>query len=262
MKDKIIKYCFVYGLLIVCILEYTLYSQANSSALSNEMLAWGFRRGGNHAQAVLDTKSEKVVREFDGISMGNSESRSIYLTFDCGYEAGYTESILDTLAEHDVKAVFFITAHYLNTASDMVKRMIEEGHIVGNHTVNHKCLPNISDDDIKKEIMDLHNAVYEKFEYEMTYFRPPKGEFSQRVISIAKELGYTTVMWSSAYDDWDNNKQGREAYGKKKVLDNLHNGCVLLLHSTSQDNMSILGDVIKEARNMGYEFKSIDEFER
>ena len=150
----------------------------------------------------------------------------------------------------------------MNTASDIVKRMIEDGHIVGNHTVNHKCLPNLRDEEIKDEVMKLHNAVYEKFGYEMKYFRPPKGEFSERVISKVKELGYTTVMWSSAYDDWDKNKQGRTEYGKKKILDNMHNGCVLLLHSTSEDNSKILNEVIKEVKNMGYEFKNIDEFER
>ena len=140
--------------------------------------------------------------------------------------------------------------------------MIEEGHIVGNHTVNHKCLPDISDEEIRKEVMNLHNSVYEKFGYEMTYFRPPKGEFSERVISVVKDLGYTTVMWSSAYDDWDKEKQGREEYGKKKIVDNMHNGCVLLLHATSSDNSNILSDVIKDIKNMGYEFKNIDEFER
>lgn len=138
--------------------------------------------------------------------------------------------------------------------------MIEEGHIVGNHTVNHKCMPNLSDEEIKNEIMNLHNAVFEKFGYEMKYFRPPKGEFSQRVVKLAKDLGYTTVMWSSAYDDWDKEKQNREEYGKKKIIENIHNGCVLLLHSTSKDNSNILSDVITEINRMGYEFKSIDEF--
>lgn len=261
MKDKMIRYGFVSGLLIICILQFALCSQATNN-LSNNMLAWGFRRGENHAQAVLDTESKKVVDKYDGISIGNNEKPYVYLTFDCGYEAGYTTEILRVLRENNVKAVFFITAHYLNSASDMVKQMIEEGHIIGNHTVNHKCLPTISDEQIKKEVMDLHNALYEKFGYEMTYFRPPKGEFSERVISIVKDLGYTTVMWSSAYDDWDKNKQGREEYGKKKVLDNLHNGCVLLLHSTSQDNMNILDAIIKGARDMGYEFRDIREFER
>ena len=196
-----------------------------------------------------------------GISMGNSEKNYIYLTFDMGYEAGYTAHILDVLKENNVKALFFITGHYLNTQEELVKRMIEEGHAVGNHTVNHKALTTLSDEQIKSEIMTLHNALYDKLGYEMTYFRPPKGEYSQKVLSIVTGLGYKTVLWSSAYDDWDENKQGREEYGKKKILDNLHNGCVLLLHATSKDNSNILDAVIKEAQNMKYEFKSIDEFE-
>lgn len=260
MKDKIINRSFVVVLLLTCIVQFTMFS--NATSLSNELLAWGFRRGENHSQATLDTKSENVIKAYDGISMGGKDSNKVYLTFDCGYEAGYTEAILDALAKTDVKATFFITAHYLNTASDIVKRMIEEGHIVGNHTVNHKCLPNISDEEIQEEVMKLHNAVYEKFGYEMTYFRPPKGEFSERVIKIVKDLGYTTVMWSSAYDDWDTNKQGREEYGKKKIVDNIHNGCVLLLHATSEDNSKILLDVINDIKNMGYEFKNINEFEK
>ncbi len=260
MKEKIIRHFCAFLLLLVCIVQFSLYSQANT--LNNDILAWGFRRGENHEQSTLDTASEKVIKDYDGIAMGNKESNFVYLTFDCGYEQGYTEKILDVLKENNVKATFFITAHYLNTSSDIVKRMIEEGHIVGNHTVNHKCLPNLSDEEIKKEIMDLHNAVFEKFGYEMKYFRPPKGEFSQRVIDIVTKLNYTTVMWSSAYDDWDNEKQNREEYGKNKILDNIHNGCVLLLHATSKDNSIILDDVIKKTREMGYEFKNINEFEK
>lgn len=260
MKDKIFKRSFIIMLLLSCLVQFSIFS--NAISLSNELLAWGFRRGENHNQPTLDTKSEKVMRDFDGITMGNKNSNKVYLTFDCGYEAGYTETILDVLEENDVKATFFITGHYLNTASDIVKRMIEDGHIVGNHTVNHKCLPNISDEEIKSEVMNLHKAVFEKFGYEMNYFRPPKGEFSERVINVVKDLGYTPVMWSSAYDDWDTNKQGKEEYGKKKILDNIHNGCVILLHATSEDNSKILGEVIKEIKNMGYEFKNINEFER
>ena len=155
--------------------------------------------------------------------MGSEDSNSIYLTFDLGYEAGYTEQILDVLKENNVKAVFFITGHYLNSEPDLVKRMIEEGHIVGNHTVNHKSLVDLSDEEIEDEIMNLHKSLYEKFGYEMTYFRPPKGEFSERVLKIAKDLGYTAVLWSNAYDDWDENNQGREEYGKSKILNYLHN---------------------------------------
>jgi len=193
---------------------------------------------------------------------GNSEKKYIYLTFDCGYEAGYTEKILKTLTDNEITATFFITAHYLNSAEDMVKKIIESGSAIGNHTVNHKNLVNLSDDEIKKEIMDLHNALYEKLGYEMKYFRPPKGEFSERVLSTVNSLGYTSVFWSNTYDDWDKNNQGRGEYGKKKILDNLHNGSIILLHSTSEDNSLILDDIIKEAKNMGYEFKSLDGFER
>ena len=110
--------------------------------------------------------------------------------------------------------------------------------------------------------MKLHNSVFEKFGYEMKYFRPPKGEFSARVLNIVNSLGYRTIMWSSAYDDWDTEKQNREDYGKKKILDNIHNGCVLLLHATSKDNSTILDDIIKEIKSMGYDFQSVDNFVR
>ena len=119
----------------------------------------------------------------------------------------------------------------------------------------------IDNETIKKEVMDLHSAVYDKFLYEMKYIRPPKGEFSERTLDYTNSLGYKTVMWSLAYDDWDESKQGREVYGKNKVLDNVHNGAIILLHSNSKDNSNILNDVIKEIRNMGYEFDTLDNFE-
>ena len=140
--------------------------------------------------------------------------------------------------------------------------MIDEGHIIGNHTVNHKSMPDISNDMIKEEVMKLHMAVYEKFGYEMKYIRPPKGEYSERTLSYTNSLGYKTVMWSFAYDDWDEAKQGREEYGKEKILSNIHPGCVMLLHATSRDNAAILDDVIKEIKKMGYEFKSLNEFKK
>ena len=122
-------------------------------------------------------------------------------------------------------------------------------------------MPELNEEQIKKEVMDLHTAIYSKFNYEMKYIRPPKGEFSEYSINCTNELGYKTVMWSSAYDDWDVEKQNREEYGKNKIIDNVHNGCVLLLHATSKDNSVILSDVIKEIKNMGYEFKNVNEFE-
>ena len=260
MKEQVKRFVMALSLLLVCMMQFSIY--ADASNISNDIQRWGFKRGENNNQPSLDAKAKQIIDSFDGITIGNSNEKNVYLTFDNGYEAGYTEKILDSLKNTNVKATFFITAHYLNTASDIVKRMIEEGHIVGNHTVNHKDLTKLSDEEIKDEIMNLHNAVYEKFGYEMKYFRPPKGESSERVIKITKEFGYTTVMWSSAYDDWDKDKQNREEYGKKKIIDNIHNGAVILLHATSKDNSVILESVINEVKSRGFEFKNIDTFER
>ena len=229
--------------------------------LSNKKIGWGIQRKNNHEQPDLGTKNKELISKYNGMALGNIEKKYIYLTFDLGYEAGYTEKILDALKKNNVKGTFFITAHYLNTQPNLVKKMIDDGHIVGNHTVNHKSMPEIDNETIKKEVMDLHTAVYDKFGYEMKYIRPPKGEFSERTLNFTNSLGYKTVMWSLAYDDWDESKQGREEYGKKKVIENIHNGAIILLHSNSKDNSNILNDVIKEIKKLGYEFDTIENFE-
>lgn len=233
---------------------------SSTGIVSSKKIEWGIKRGKNHEQPNLGDENKKIIDKYEGISMGNSEKPYIYLTFDCGYEAGYTEKILEVLKQNDVKATFFITGHYLNSASYLVKKMIDEGHIIGNHTVDHICMPEVSEEEIKEDVMELHTALYNKFNYEMKYIRPPKGEYSEKTVAYTNTLGYKTVMWSFAYDDWDENKQGREEYGKKKILDNVHNGEVMLLHSTSKDNSNILDYCIKQIKSMGYEFKSLDEF--
>lgn len=211
---------------------------------------------------IAGSNNQKVLEKNGGICLGNSGKKYIYLTFDEGYEAGYTSQILSILKENQEPATFFITAHYANTQPDLVKQMIEEGHIVGNHTVNHKSMPDLSDEDVKKEVLNLHNLIYEKFNYEMEYIRPPKGEFSERTLSITNSLGYKTVMWSFAYEDWNEEKQPNEEQAKTKILNNLHNGEIMLLHGNSKTNTNILDAVIKEAKNMGYEFKSLEKFEK
>ncbi len=242
--------------------EINLVQTSATSSISNKKISWGIKRGKNHDQPDLGNENKRIINRYNGICIGNSEKKYIYLTFDCGYEAGYTKKILEILKQNDVKATFFITGHYLNTASDTVKKMIDEGHIVGNHTSDHICMPESSNEEIKDDVMELHTAVYDKFGYEMKYIRPPKGEYSERSIEYTNTLGYTTVMWSFAYDDWDENKQGREEYGKEKIMENLHNGEVMLLHSTSKDNSNILDECIKKIKDMGYEFKTLDEFEK
>ena len=234
---------------------------ANANAISNQKIGWGIKRNDNHEQPDVGTNNKKVLEENKGICLGNKEKKNVYLTFDEGYEAFYKPLLLSTLKENQVKATFFITAHFVNTQPDLVQQMIEEGHIIGNHTVNHKSMPDLTEDKIKTEVMELHQVINEKFNYEMKYIRPPKGEFSEKTLQVTNQLGYTTVMWSFAYEDWNEDKQPEEINAKKKVLDNLHNGEIMLLHGNSKTNTNILDAVIKEAKNMGYEFKSLDEFE-
>lgn len=269
MKNKI-EYIILGAM--VCVFSFSVIALNNnlnedtvatsSTALPNKKIEWGIKRNNNHEQPDLGNTNKKIIDSAKGIAMGGKDSKKVYLTFDEGYEAGYTEEILQTLKDNNVKATFFITAHYVNTSSDLVKKMIDDGHIIGNHTVNHKSMPDLSNDQIKDEVMNLHKSIYEKFGYEMTYLRPPKGEYSERTVNYCNTLGYTTVMWSFAYDDWNENGQKGEEYAKSKILNNIHNGAVILLHGNSKDNTNVLDYCIKEIKNMGYEFASLDEFEK
>ena len=235
----------------------------STSNLSNTVCAWGFVRKKDAVQPEIYGPYSKVLNAYDGIYMGNGNNKRIYLTFDEGYENGYTGSILDTLKEKKVTATFFVTMPYVKQNTDLIQRMIDEGHIVGNHTVNHPSMPEVTDDvKLEKEVMDLHNYMVENFEYEMTYLRPPKGEYSERTVKLCKDLGYTHVLWSSAYDDWDVNNQKGHEYAKKMILNYAHNGCVMLLHAVSKDNTEVLGEIIDSLREKEYEFYSLDEFER
>ena len=267
MKTRNIKFIFIIVLIIIIIILSFFLKEKNetvetsSNVVSTKKIEWGIKRNDNHEQPDVGKENRKILEENNGICLGNKDKKVLYLTFDEGYEAGYTSKILEVLKENDVKAAFFITAHYLNTQEELVKQMIDEGHIVGNHTVNHKSMPELSEEEIKKEVMDLHTSIYEKFGYEMKYIRPPKGEFSEKSIKYTNTLGYKTVMWSFAYEDWNENKQPNEEKAKEKIINNFHNGEIILLHGNSKTNTNILDSIIKEAKGMGYEFKSLDEFE-
>ena len=250
----------IFTITIISSPENTEETVASTSGLSNEKIGWGIKRNDNNMQPDLGATNKKLIDKYQGIAIGNSEKPYIYLTFDEGYEAGYTPKILEVLKNNEVNATFFITSHFLNTQPELVKRMINEGHIVGNHTVNHKSMPDLSDEEIEKELMTLNQTLYKKYNYEMKYARPPKGEFSERTLSVTDSLGFRTVMWSFAYVDWDENKQPSKQDAISKICSNLHNGEVMLLHATSKTNSEIMGDIIDNAQNLGYEFKSLEEF--
>ncbi len=230
-------------------------------SLSNKKISWGIKRNSKNEQPEFGDENKNLLLKYKGIAIGNSMNKNIYLTFDAGYEVGYTEKILEVLKQNNVKATFFLTGHYINSQPTLVRKIIEQGHIIGNHTVNHKNMPDLEDEELKNEIMNLHSVIYEKFGYEMKYIRPPKGEYSERTLELSNKLGYKTVMWSFAYEDWDENKQGKKEFSKEKIMNNIHNGEIMLLHSTSKDNSDILDECIKEIKSKGYEFRSLEEFE-
>ena len=195
MKNKI-QY-IIFGI-IVCVFTFCVVTlnnnlnentiKTNSQVLSNKKIGWGIKRAKDHKTPDLGTENLKLLEQNNGVGIGDTNLNKVYLTFDEGYEAGYTEQILETLKNNNVKATFFITAHYVNSQPDLVQKMIDEGHIVGNHTVNHKSMPDLTDEKIKTEIMDLHTTIHEKFGYEMKYIRPPMGEFSERTLNIINSL--------------------------------------------------------------------------
>lgn len=237
--------------------------EVSAVALSNQTIAWGFRRMKNGVQPEFTAAYIKPLNKYNGIYVGNNNDRVIYLTFDEGYENGYTDNILDILKEKDVEATFFVTMPYVKQNKELICRMIDEGHIVGNHTCNHPSMPSVVDDNkMKREISELHDYVLENFDYEMTFFRPPKGEYSERTLKLTNDLGYTTVLWSFAYDDWDVKKQDRLDYARNIIYNNLHNGMIMLLHAVSKDNAKLLGEIIDEIRERDFEILPLTEFRR
>lgn len=223
--------------------------------LSNKKIAWYFMKGKDHAKPTFGKDLTVPADKYDAIYLMPGEEKIIYLTFDEGYENGYTGQILDTLKEKNVKAAFFITGPYLDKEEELVRRMVTEGHTVGNHTVNHPSMPSITDDEkLEKEVLDLDRKFFDLFGSSMKYIRPPMGEFSERTLSITRSLGYRSVFWSFAYRDWEVDNQKGTKYAFDTVINSLHPGEVMLLHAVSKDNANALGDIIDKAREMGYEF--------
>ena len=226
---------------------------------SIETGAWGLSFRQEHTAPIGPASSEELSR-FNAAYIGNTKEKVIYLTFDAGYENGCTEKILDALKAHNAPAAFFLVGNYIEKNADLVRRMVAEGHIVGNHTMHHHDMSKLSTKDaFSKELRDLEILFQETTGKELPkYYRPPQGIYSKDNLLMAKELGYQTVFWSLAYMDWNNDSQptAEEAYAK--LLPRIHDGAVVLLHSTSQTNAAILDELLTKWEDMGYTFASID----
>lgn len=223
---------------------------------------FGAGRAPNHQRPSYVVSEQAKYEQYGGLFIG-PDDKNVYLTFDCGYEYyakdengkeyAVTAKILDVLKEKNAKAVFFITMDYVNMSPDLVRRMIDEGHVVGNHTVYHPVMPSKSIDRMQREVMNLHNHILENYGYKMTLFRPPTGAYSIQSLAVVQNLGYKSVLWSFQYADYFTDNQPSTSSAFKLITENSHNGCIFLLHAVSETNAAVLGDVIDNLRNdQGY----------
>lgn len=200
-----------------------------------------------------------LIEKYGGIYRQHEDEKVCYFTFDCGYENGYTDPLLDVLKEKNVPGIFFVTGQYVDTAGDQVRRMIDEGHIIGNHTENHLNATTITPETFREEIESVENKMEQLYGYDepMLYWRPPYGGCSEYVLAMAQKMGLHTVLWSFAYYDYDTENQPDYATALQKAKEGLHPGCVYLFHTVSKTNSEILGELIDWIRGQGYEIRPI-----
>lgn len=243
-------------------MEYTVTDPQNTAGLSETAVDHYFGKSENgevhrysraFQQGFENKKLDAVVYDT------RTDKKRIYLTFDCGYENGNTAKILDTLKEKGVPAAFFCTLHEVKSEPGLIARMINEGHIVGNHSVTHADFSSISRSEMAEEIIGYDNYLRENFGYSSLFFRFPEGRYNENAINLCNSLGFTCVFWSAAYSDWDTAKQKGADYAFEQVTRQLHPGMILLLHSVSGDNAEAMGDIIDYARAEGYAFCSLEE---
>lgn len=221
---------------------------------------WGLGFGAEGTRPTGNVSAEEL-KQYNAWYVASSEDKVIYLTFDAGFENGNTPAILDALKKHRVPATFFLVGNYLETSPDLVKRMVEEGHTVGNHTYHHPDMGSISDQAaFQKELEDLE-ALYEQVTgQEMTrFYRPPQGKYSESNLKMANAMGYQTFFWSLAYVDWYENDQPTKEEAFEKLLGRIHPGAIVLLHSTSATNAQILDELLTKWEEMGYRFGRLED---
>lgn len=224
---------------------------------------WGLGFG-ESGKCPTGNCSAEELKKYNAYYVGDSKEKKIYLTFDCGYENGNTEAILDALKKHNVPATFFVVGHYIETAPDLINRMVKEGHTVGNHTYHHPDMSKISDTAaFQKEMDDVRSLYKEVTGEEMKmYYRPPQGKYSIANLQMAKDLGYSTFFWSLAYVDWNVDSQPSHEEAFNKLTKRVHPGALVLLHNTSKTNGEILDELLTKWEDMGYTFGTLDELEQ
>ena len=235
-------------------------TQQTSGGLLQESENWGLGFG-QPGQKPAGNASMAELAQYDAYYCGEGEEKVIYLTFDCGYENGNTEPILDALKKHNAPATFFVVGHFLESAPDIARRMVEDGHTVGNHTYHHPDMSKISDKaSFQKEMDDVASLFREVTGAELSmYYRPPQGKYSTTNLQMAKDLGYSTFFWSLAYVDWNQDSQPSHEEAFEKLTGRIHPGAIVLLHSTSKTNGEIMDELLTKWEEMGYSFKPLSD---
>ena len=252
------------AILLAVLIPGTMYLTARDKLPADtETLAtgsWGLSFQTPNQPPVGNATADELA-VYDTKFIGNTQEKTIYLTFDCGYENGCTEQILDVLKAHNAPAAFFVVGNYITSAPDIVRRMAQEGHTVGNHTWSHPDMSSIADKDaFSEQLQKVRDAYRECTGQEMPmYYRPPQGIYSQENLKMAQELGYKTVFWSLAYVDWKTNQQPEESAALEKLNSRIHPGAVVLLHNTSTTNAAILDRLLTGWEQQGYTFESLDQ---
>ena len=220
----------------------------------------GFGESGSQMQPTGNVSAEEL-KKYNAYYIGSKEEKVIYLNFDCGYENGNTADILDALKKHNAPATFFVVGHFLESAPDMIKRMVEDGHTVGNHTYHHPDMSSISSKESFQKELDDVNTLFQKITGTTmsNYYRPPQGKYSTENLQMAKELGYETFFWSLAYVDWNVDDQPTAEEAFDKLIGRIHPGAVVLLHNTSSTNAMILDELLTKWEEMGYTFRPLSD---
>ena len=257
-KKQAIALCLVAALLIgFCQIMYYNTDKIFSAASKTD---WGLGYG-ESGTAPSGNLTQDELSEYNAYYLGDTSKKVIYLTFDAGYENGATPAILDALKKHNAKGTFFLVGNYIKTRPDLVNRMVNEGHNVGNHTATHPDMSKISTmESFKTEITTLENLFKEATGKDLQkLYRPPQGKFSTENLKMAKELGYKTFFWSLAYVDWIEGNQPTKEFALSKLLPRIHNGAIVLLHSTTATNAEILDELLTKWEEMGYTFGDLAE---
>ena len=234
-------------------------SAAAPAAIPASVGNWGLSFP-TEGQAPTGNASPADLAKYDSYYLGDTSQKVIYLTFDCGYENGYTGQILDALKKHGAPAAFFVVGHMIESAPDIVRRMAAEGHVVGNHTFHHPDMSSISQQDAFQKELDSLAQLYQQTTGRplSRFYRPPQGKYSEENLKQAQALGYKTIFWSLAYVDWNTDSQPTAEQAYSKLLPRIHNGAIVLLHSTSRTNAEILDELLTKWENMGYTFASLE----